>query len=189
MARSCGNRRLSILAGIMALIGFMGAAHGNDRGLRGTMIVPSGCQIYPVDIPNCNSPLNQRGKFTGNGWIGGICSLVLTCPLPINNIDLGGTSSDNDISKFRVHYKNSNVTGQVIVHLIRSQVVSTGFTSSAVCGGALPRTGNIPTRTTVQCPHDVAGDGTFYHFEVILQSPISIILGDSLMFLGIDFPA
>lgn len=183
-----GCYRAAIFAGLVALLGGMAAANANDRGIRGTMISPSSCTVNEsASRGNCVLPPEASiGYFTGNGWIGKACQFVLGCPVPFNNIDLGGSSSDNDVSSFRVHYRTGAALNQVIVRLIRSQVTAGAFVSSSVCGGVLTPATTAPTKTIVSCPHDVAENGVFYHFEVVLNTGFGS--GAEPWFLGIDFP-
>lgn len=178
MKRSCGNRRKAILAGTVALIGLTAAASANDRGVRGTMIPASSCQLVSQ---------SDTATLVGNAWVNGIFRSRLACPLPLNNIDLGGTSADNDITKFRAHYKGSanDFAGRVLVQLIVSGVSNGSFTSSVVCGGNLTPTTINPTETTVACVHDVASDGSFYYFVVTMDN---LSGGPQAQFYGIDFP-
>lgn len=184
-----------LLVGLLLSVTLVSQTQANDRSIRGLMIPASSCQTYVQASGGSNcviSPEERAGRFTGNAWTAypaepGICQFVFVCPLPINNIELGGTSTDNDISKFRVHFRKPTLSNSVIARLIKSQVSGANFVSSSVCGGLLMAATTAPTTTTVSCPHDVAGAGTFYHFEVILvQDPSS--LSQVSQFYGIDFP-
>ena len=167
-------------AGLIAVsLGFVTQAHGNDRGVRGIMVAPASCQPYAGA---------DRAKFTGNAWtVDEVASTTLACPLSLNNVDLGGSSSDNDITKFRIHYQIPSLAiyGEVYVNLIRSEVLNGKFISSVVCGGRLIPGTYSPTETTVSCPHDVAGNGVFYDFGIILKSTYP---ASPPLFFGIDFP-
>jgi hypothetical protein len=53
----------------------------------------------------------------------------------LNNVDLGGTTDDNDISKFRVHYRDTDGFGtlaSVAVKLQRFAVGAGGVAESTV---------------------------------------------------------
>lgn len=139
---------------------------------------------------DCIIPRGQlRGYLTGNAWTISHtdCQFVLVCPLPINNVELGGTTTDNDISKFRVHFRDPTPGSQVITRLIKSQVSGGTFISSSVCGGLTSAATTTPTTTIVSCPHDVAGAGAFYHFELILMGAGTSSF-ETPSFYGIDFP-
>lgn len=181
---------LHLLAGLLLSATLVSPTQASDRSVRGVMIPPSSCQPYPQAGPDCIIPRGQlRGYLTGNAWtiFPTDCQFVLVCPLPINNIELGGMATDNDISKFRVHFRDPNPGSQVIARLIKSQVSGGTFISSSVCGGLVSAATTTPTTTTVSCPHDVAGAGTFYHFEVILIGAGTSSI-ETPSFYGIDFP-
>jgi hypothetical protein len=113
---------------------------------------------------------------------------VLDCPLPINDIDLGGITNDNDMSKYRVHYIDPDGTGsaaKVTVYLHRTKVTNGTVTVTGFCPFQSSPNTALATTTIVPCVQDLAA-GTFYSFQVILQVSGSSVLGGS--FVGIDFP-
>lgn len=170
-------RRALFALGCLAPLAAANTAYGNDRGVRGIMVPPAGCQPYVGA---------SYALFSGNAWtILQGSSATLSCPLSFNNVDLGGTSADNDITRFRIHYQIPFTFGEVYVQLIRSEVLAGRFVSSVVCGGRVIPTTTDPTETTVACAHDVAGDGVFYSFAIILKQPLS---ASPPVFIGIDFP-
>ena len=103
-----------------ALAGFAPAARANDRDPRAT----------PVPAAACAEIFHAPGitPWKSGGWFGlytGGAYVHLRCALPLNNVDLGGTTDDNDISKFRVHYRDGDglgTTARVEVDLKRSVV-------------------------------------------------------------------
>ena len=77
-------------------------AEANDRSVRAVMIPPMACQ------PSRNS----GAELALTSWIARAgASADLVCPVPFNNIELGTTSSDNDMTSFRIHYSDSDGTG------------------------------------------------------------------------------
>jgi hypothetical protein len=162
---------LTLLAGLLSAA----AAQANDRDLRAAMVPASACTVLTAAAPIGFRFARDHVVLATTGT-GQAVSASLRCPLPVNNIDLGGTSNDNDLSKVRVHYKDSDGAGQratVSVALFRGVVASAapeGVTSGAVCQwnsntGGSGATGG--TKATFACPHDLAAEA-FYTFQVDL---------------------
>ena len=153
--------------------------------------------ITPVPPAACIE-VSRSAALTENPWFSGFFSLtgagrslVLRCPLPVNNIDLSGTTNDNDLSQIRVHYRDTDGTGSgtsVAVALIKTAVPTTigGSQNTTVCSWFSSTDGTgatTTTRATKACAHDLAA-GAFYHLQVSLQSS----QGHNAQFLGVDFP-
>jgi hypothetical protein len=158
------------------------AARANDRDLRGTSVPASACVEH-----------SRSASFAGSGWStdgyfvvsGAGTNLIVRCPLPVNSIDLSGTTNDNDISKIRVHYQDPD--GFAFGNDIQIQLIKTTPASPAlktvVCEwrSSVDGTGSTTAASaTKACPHDVAS-GSFYHFNVFIYN-------GSTKFFGIDFP-
>jgi hypothetical protein len=170
-----------------ALAGFApAAARANDRDPRATPVPASACVevFHPTNITLWSSS-GWFGLYTGGAYA------TLRCPLPLNNVDLGGTTDDNDISKFRVHYRDGDgfgTTARVEVDLKRAAVNAGGLPEgTVVCSWKSNVDGAGATtaaKATKACPHDLAAEA-FYFFEVRLET------GDGtypVEFLGITFP-
>jgi hypothetical protein len=178
MGSRLANKVWGCSATAMMLAGLAASAQANDRGVRGVMIPAAACNLVVgsatlTDIPN---------------WtVRGGASATITCPLPINNVNLGGTDGDNDITKFRVLYRDTDGSGSqaaLTVTLFKSKVSNGTLTTTQVCRATLATTSTAFTATTVTCAHDVAGGGTFYSFGVLMTG-----LGTrEADFTGIDFP-
>ncbi len=153
-------------------------AEANDRSMRGLMIPASACQLTGTDSATLNVSL---GWFVRNG---GFAQIM--CPLPINHIELGATSTDNDISKFRIHYIDSDALGTAsVVKVEFGRYTSVPIGTTVVCRQELaPATVNA-TSTIVPCAHDVMSGGMFYAFVVTLKAATT---NGYAYFLGIDFP-
>jgi hypothetical protein len=181
-----------LLAGLLpALAGLTpAAAQANDRDLRGTTVPAAAC----IETFGTTS-------LTENPWLSGYFSLTgankrldVRCPLPLNNIDLSGTTNDNDLSKLRVHYRDSDgfaaggFTGAYVLVALTKVSANAGATqSTVVCQWLSNSDGTGATTTAVAtkaCAHDLAA-GAFYQIEVIMQSSA----GNTVQFLGVDFPA
>ena len=151
-------------------------ANANDRSVQAVMIPPMACQ-----------PIRNAGaELALTSWIARAgASAELVCPVPFNNIELGTTASDNDLTSFRIHYSDSDGAGaasKVSVSLYRFD--NSSFSVRFLCSANLaPQTTGL-TATTVPCVQDVAPRSTFHAFLVQLASPVNGIV----TFRGIDFP-
>ena len=85
-------------------------AGANDRDLRAITIPASACQASR-DYPYPSDPLPHGDGFIVQSATTDLTIVSLRCPLPINNIDLSDTTDDNDVSKIRVHYRDSDGFG------------------------------------------------------------------------------
>ena len=95
--------------------------HANDRDLRGTPVPSAACAVGDNNL--ATPPFAFGGALASGGGALGLSSkttgaqfLTLFCPLPVNNVDLSGTTNDNDITKIRVHYKDSDGFGTNAPH-------------------------------------------------------------------------
>lgn len=160
-------------------------ARANDRDLRGTPVPAAACIEYrrtgPIEDPW------KAGYFslTGDGQY-----LQLRCPFPVNNVELSAGTDDNDLTKMRVHYRDSDAFGGgagVQVVLGRSFVNASGNAQfQAVCFWASNAHGTgavTAAKAARACVHDLAAD-SFYHVDVVL----GVVAGNSAQFLGVDFP-
>lgn len=172
-------RRLHIPAlfsGLLLSTLFVTATQANDRSLRAITIPVAGCQ------PSWDS---AGGLIIYSWGVGSGQYAQILCPLPINNIELGTAAVDNDITKFRVHYRDSDGLGtgsRVSVAFYRT--TSSPFSFNVICSQNLSTTIGTLTSTTVTCAHDVTGGGAFYGFSVEMITSA----GTAAEFMGIDFP-
>ena len=184
------DRAAMPLAGLLTVLAAGSAlapatAGANDRDLRGTPVPAAACIEYrrtgPIDDPW------KAGYFSlsGDGQY-----LQLRCPFPVNNVELSGRTDDNDLSKMRVLYRDSDAFGGgagVQVVLGRSFVNASGNAQfEAVCFWASNAHGTGATtaaKGTRACVHDLAAD-SFYHVDVFM----GVVAGHTAQFLGVDFP-
>lgn len=161
--------------------------HANDRDLRATTVPGAGCvEIYRSTY---NNPWTSGDYFSVSS---ANQVLALRCPLPLNQVDLSGTT--NDISKFRVHYADTDGFGEaasVAVALVRVAMPSAGGwpETTIVCSWSSNVDGTGATtgaKATKACAHDLAAEA-FYHFDVTLRTN-SNGSAHSATFLGITFP-
>ena len=121
---------------------------------------------------------------------------MLHCALPLNSIDLGGTTNDNDITSFTVFYRDGDGAAPNIfveVTLYQNMLASGTMQTTAVCSwnsntNATGSTGYASAN--VPCVHDVAATA-FYHFKVrmftnVFSPPPCCQMMAS--FVGIRFP-
>jgi hypothetical protein len=92
----------ALLGGAAAMLAPAPTALANDRDLRGTTVPAAACvELVSIGLPT--NPWRSMFHVEGSGAF-----LAVRCPLLVNNVELSGTSSDNDMSKFRVHYRDSD---------------------------------------------------------------------------------
>jgi hypothetical protein len=127
---------------------------------------------------------------------GRIIRISMYCPLPINNVDLGTSSNDNDMSSFTVSYYDIDGTSQNLVmqvELMEVTIVNGQNVNKSLCGW----TSNDPpgvlasgfASSTLPCVVDLKA-AAFYRFDVHfindrLALPVSQV---ALSFIGIRFP-
>ena len=138
-------------------------ARANDRDLRGTPVPAAACVEYRRSPDLAQDPW-KAGYFA----LTGVGSLQLRCPWPVNNVDLSGTTDDNDLTKIRVHYRDSDGFGggagvQVVLGMTVADA-SGNARNTAVCmlySNAHGTGATTTTKATRACAHDLAA-GAFY---------------------------
>lgn len=167
---------LHLPAVVFLSIALMPLAQANDRSVRGIMIPVASCQ---PDWETAGGLILYSWQVSSGQYA------HLLCPMPINNIELGGEATDNDMSKFRVHYRDSDGMGtasRITVSFYKT--TSSPFSFVGICNRTLATTSTTMTSTVVPCAHDLAAGGAFYGFSVeMVTSP-----GTTVEFMGIDFP-
>ena len=172
--------------GIMAAVIFNALATGialaNDQDLVATTIPASTCA--PANNVQAGLVHLSSGSWMFNtGATGGV---IFNCPLPLNVFTVSDNTNDNDMTHFRVYYRDTDSllnNAQVTARLIRRSM-----------NGALTLIGpqwnsnnvNINVHTAQPQPvlHQMTAN-SLYSFQVtlarnnVLQNP---------MFTGIDFP-
>jgi hypothetical protein len=179
-----------LLAGLLppALAAGPAPARANDRDLLGTTVPPPACLVaenYGVPYPAPNG-----GYFA---VYGPERYIRLTCPLPINNVDLSGKTDDNDMSKARVYYRDGDGYGLqagITLALIRSEVANGARLGTIICTWDSNKDGaptSAPTTDEIPCVHDLSGNGLYY-FELRLETGGQASGQTGVEFIGIDFP-
>jgi hypothetical protein len=159
----------------------------NDRDLRATQLGAATCDLtgsQNFDIRTGAVVLTQPGQTR------------FTCALPLNNIDLGGTTNDNDITSLAIFYKDGDASaiGTNVSVTLWEAGLSASFVpeTKIVCSfnSTLAGTGTAGwTKSPVACAWDLSST-KFYFFEVVLRTnltgatPAEAPVG----FMGIRFP-
>lgn len=186
-ARPCRSTA-TLLVGLLPALAGLAPAQANDRDLRATMVSGAGC--IEAARSTYNNPWTSGDYFTVSSTNQ---FLKLRCPLPLNQFDLSGTTNDNDISKIRVFYADTDGFGtdaSVAVELVRiSMPIGAGWPeTTVVCAWSsnTDGTGGVAAaKATKACVHDLAAEA-FYHFTVTLRTGANG--GNAATFVGISFP-
>src|SRR5687767_11549401 len=105
-----------VLLPAIAAAGLLAAtspAAANDRDLRATTVPPASCEGNPSSWRN-NREITVMGEqaVLPPGTEGPTSPQTVDqryrCALPLNNVDLGGTTNDNDITSFTVIYLDAD---------------------------------------------------------------------------------
>jgi hypothetical protein len=80
---------IAVLTGSLPL-----ATQADDRDLRATTVPASSCAVH-TPTPDWDPHPVREGGLVG---VRGGTMVLIDCPLPLNNVDLGGTTNDNDMS-------------------------------------------------------------------------------------------
>jgi hypothetical protein len=135
----------SILAGFLS-----GHALANDRDLRAITVPAASCVPYIREgEPGTGAPtwVWSFAAFELSGVRPGFpyATASLRCPLPIDAIDLSGTTNDNDIDKVRILYRDSDGSGGGLTH-VDVALEKTTYSPLASFRGLLSAN-SIPLRT------------------------------------------
>ncbi|MGR9053132.1 MAG: hypothetical protein ACU84J_10825 [Gammaproteobacteria bacterium] len=165
----------------VALTGLAEVGSANDHDLVATTIPASACT--PANNVQAGLVYLSNGSwmFTGNAT-GGV---VFYCPLPLNSYTVSDNTNDNDMTHFRVYYRDTDATGSaanVTARLVRrrtdgSTLLGAQFNSDNV---------NIDVHTAQIQPylHDLAFSA-IYSMQVTMARRNT---SENPMFTGIDFP-
>ena len=160
----------------------------NDRDLLGTTVPAPAC--YVADNYGVINPTPNGGYFSVSGPDH---YLRLTCPLPLNNVDLSGKTDDNDMSKFRVYYSDGDGYGTaatLTLALIRTDIANGVTRFTVVCTwdsnkDVAPT--SAATTDEIPCVHDLSGNALYY-FELRLENGSGATGQTIVKFMGFDFP-
>ena len=169
---------LSTLAAMVAAVPLL----ANDQDVRATTVPATACQpaslAFAAKMQISNAAWTFAGASTG--------TVYLYCPLPINGNTVSDASDDNDISTYRIYYRDSDGTGaaaEVTTRLVYRR--SDGLYS----GGPQWSSNSNPLDTTTNTidfhdnPHDMTAAGVYSFFVTLKRTNTN----DSAAFSGIDF--
>jgi hypothetical protein len=169
-----------------------GQTMANDRDLKATHIPAASC------VPLGMGEGQWIDDGLGGGW--GIYGypnrfMELRCALPLNNVDLGGTTNDNDISSFTVLYRDGDGRGGGSnVYVTLKEVVLTNglFQVNDRCTWFSSTNGGTSAggqSSSFPCAVDLSATAMYY-FDVSMQNGIQYADEDAVatLFVGIRFP-
>jgi hypothetical protein len=180
-----------LLAFAVALAGSLpGLAMANDRDLRATQIGAAACDL------RSGAALRQNSGTVilyGTPPDSPTVQTEFDCALPLNNVDLGGTTNDNDITKFTVYYRDADgLNGGVLVQVLLMEAAVANGTplTRQLCDWNSNRIGTGATTFTTSnttCAVDLAAT-SFYWFHVLLWTNQPSWEQEKAAFMGIRFP-
>lgn len=169
---------LSTLAAMVAAVPLL----ANDQDVRATTVPATACQPASLAVAAKMQISNAAWTFAG----GATGTVYLYCPLAINGNTVSDASNDNDISAYRIYYRDSDGTGaaaEVTTRLIYRR--SDGLYSGGPTWSSNSNVLDTTTNTTAfhDNPHDMTAAGV-YSFLVTLRRTNT---DQSAVFSGIDF--
>lgn len=164
---------LNLLAGLLLSSAVASPTQANDRSVRGLMIPAASCQQQSV----------AAGFFDTAIWSVANGVTRIACALPINNIELGGTAADNDLSKFRVLFRDGDGPGAAATIYAALYYVNRSGVVGDLCGQLLSAASTTVTSATVPCIVDLT-PGVFYGIRIEMVAGPTV----GVEFRGIDFP-
>lgn len=132
------------LTALAALFTFPSAAVANDRDVEATTIPASACR--PESDTADASVRMVNGAFIFNPNSTG--TVRFFCPLPINRLTVSDSSNDNDLSRYRVYYRDTDGTGNVVEITTQLFYRNSNANSSIPVGAAWSSNSN-PSNLTV----------------------------------------
>jgi hypothetical protein len=174
------NTLRSVWITAVALILFSGVAVANDQDVRATTVPATACQ--PRNSVEAERVVLSNGAWVFSGTNTG--EVMFYCPLPLNAWTVSNISNDNDISAFRVYYRDTDGAGNAarvtarLVYRLFDGLYSAGNTWSS-------NVNPVTTNTTwlQDNPHDVRSLA-LYSFLVTLRRTNT---SQEPAFSGIDF--
>ncbi|MEZ5537036.1 MAG: hypothetical protein R3F02_15615 [Thiolinea sp.] len=158
----------------------------NDTDLVATTVPASAC--VPVSSTDMNRARLSNGAWVFSGSSTG--TIRLYCPLPVNAFTLSNSSNDNDITRYRVYYRDSDATGNDAI--VRTRLVYR--TSSGMFYAGSTWSSNTPNFSSTSLtgnridihpnPHDVRSNALYSFYISIYRRNTS----QNPVFSGIDFP-
>ena len=154
-------KRLIFLTAIAGLFTFPSAAVANDQDVQATTIPASACR--PESDTADASVRMVNGAFIFNGNSTG--TVRFFCPLPINRLTVSGPSNDNDLTGYRVYYRDTDGTGnlaEITTHLFYRN----SNAGSSIAVGAAWGSNSNPSNSTVNTSFFVGQTHQFEAFRL-----------------------
>ena len=153
----------------------------NDQDVWATTVPAPACQ--PVDSFQASKVRLSNGAYVFRGNSTG--TVQFYCPLPLNAFTVANFSHDNDITKFRIFYRDSDGTGNAarvtarLVYRLANGLYAGGSTWNS-------NISNVTTNTTRihNNPHDMRSASLYSFYVTLTRTNTS----QDPAFSGIDFP-
>jgi hypothetical protein len=167
----------------MVLSGLTAEVQANERGVRGTMITPSQCQL----AAGAATLVNGAFWRVIGGAVGAPANgAALVCPIVVTNVDVGNASDQNEILSYRLHFRDSDSAGSdasISINVHISEIRPDGGLDSTVDPfNPAPTTSSFTTATHFSFQELEVGK--FRSFIVSLNAKN----GGEADFAGFDFP-
>ncbi|MEG4622832.1 hypothetical protein Q5691_00810 [Microcoleus sp. w1-18aA5] len=175
---------LIFLTAIAALFSFPRAAVANDQDVLATTIPASACR---PESDTADARVRMvNGAFIFNDNATG--TVRFFCPLPINRLTVSNPSNDNDLTGYRVYYRDTDGTGnlaEITTHLFyrNSNAGSSIAVGTAWGSNSNPSNLRVNTSFFVRQTHQF-GDFRLYFFVVTMRRNN---INQDPAFGGIDF--
>ncbi len=149
----------------VGFVGVTGTAKASDRDMLATTVPATACEPYRSSDARrvwlSNAAWVFRGANTG--------TITFYCPVPRNAVTLSDTTNDNDISAYRIYYRDSDGNGtaaRVTARLLYRRASGLFSAGSLWNSNDYPVTGN--TTVTKTNLHDMRSSA-LYSFLVTLS--------------------
>lgn len=171
--------RLSTLLTFGVLLAGAHEAHANDQDLRATTVPATSCQ--PASSTQAASVVlvSAAWVFSGNNT----GTVTFYCPLPVNGNTESNIGDDNDITTFRVFYRDTDGTGTDAEVTARLLYRTTGLFAASSAWSSNASNVMIDTTDFHPAVHDVS-NLALYSFVVTLSRTNTT---ENPAFTGIDF--
>ncbi|MEG3845786.1 hypothetical protein QT971_00970 [Microcoleus sp. herbarium19] len=152
---------LIFITAIAALFTFPSAAVANDQDVQATTIPASACR--PESDTADASVRMVNGAFIFNPNSTG--TVRFFCPLPINRLTVSNPSNDNDLTGYRVYYRDTDGTGNLAAITTHLFYRNSSAASSIAVGAAWSSNSN-PSNLTVNTSFFVPQNHQFEAFRL-----------------------
>jgi len=170
------------IAASAALLTFPSAAVASDQDVQATTIPASACQ--PRGFSTDARVVLSNGAYVFDPSASGTATATFYCSLPINGLTVSNTTNDNDITGYRVYYRDSDGTAnasEITTRLAYRDTQGITYVGTLWSSNTNTQTGN--TNRYISLNHDL-GIYRLYFFVVTMRRTSTI---QSPAFSGIDF--